>query len=440
MIELPDNENHRFTNIQKVLTTQISRQKWNNFFRIIAGFRFQNFDILQWIRGDMNGKFELDKRQVPRERPYRERKAYWTLNEGKSSTHYIAVIEDVIRRHDVEERLQFGWYMIIKRLMEFPPAIREVYFKGTAQIFRKLDIELIQKKKKERNPHTQIVPTGYKISQEVEDWVQSGKGVTLPAITTPAERAQLPRIYNMMWSDLLVDYYNYCGWDKFKKDSNDKGKKYELLRENDEEYLETIRNYLEKDEEENFEKLKQLQVEHVQRRNQEEKMQKFIDLSWKSWIENQKEENQCQSLESQGSQLRDLLENQNFQTMKKYVYQRIQPHRDKRLLQIDKLKHKYWILLIRAYLSELSPNHKQRRFVSWCWKRKGRQRWKQREKGTRESFGRDNESDYSNHEEEENSVIYNGRIYSGKQQTQGSSLLFRATLENSEIYKNSKFT
>jgi hypothetical protein len=103
MIELPDNENHRFANIQKVLTTQISRQKLVNFFRIIAGFRFQNFDIMKWVGGDLKGKFELDSYQTPRRRPARERKEFWLLEQGRTSLHYINVIEDVIKRHDVEK-------------------------------------------------------------------------------------------------------------------------------------------------------------------------------------------------------------------------------------------------------------------------------------------------------------------------------------------------
>jgi hypothetical protein len=125
--------------------------------------------------------------------------------------------------------------------------------------------------------------------------------------------------------------------------------------------------------------------------------------------------------------------------MKKYMFQRIRPPRDKRLLQIDKLKHRCWILLIRAYLLELSPNQKQRQFVSWYWKRKGSQRRKQIRKETRELKDRGNELNYSNHGEEEKNAVYNGKIYSKKMlQIQDSSLLFSEKIENSEVYKKFK--
>jgi hypothetical protein len=115
----------------------------------------------------------------------------------------------------------------------------------------------------------------------------------------------------------------------------------------------------------------------------------------------------------------------------------------KRLLQIDKLKHRYWILLIRVYLLELSPNYKQKRFVSWFLRRKGRPRLKQKEQETIISFEKDNESNYSNHEVEEKHVDSNGKTYlKKKQQIQGSSsiqnMLIREVMENSIVYKNFK--
>jgi hypothetical protein len=199
--------------------------------------------------------------------------------------------------------------------MEFPPVIREVYFQGTAQIFRKLNIELIQKITVEKKPRKQAVPTSCKIAQDVEDWVQSGKGIKLPAFERPEEYAVLPRMHERMLGDLQEDFYNYWGWDRVKEDTNDKGTKIELIRENDEELLEMTHSCLEKEKEKNFERIKRLQIEQDQKKSQNGKMQEFIDLSWSSWIEDQKEESQNRNLGSQRNQLRDSTESQNFQIM-----------------------------------------------------------------------------------------------------------------------------
>jgi hypothetical protein len=230
----------------------------------------------------------------------------------------------------------------------------------------------------------------------------------------------------------------YTGWDRYKKDTNDKGQKYKIIKEKNEEYVKGIREYFVKENEEKVKELEELKRISVQERNQERKMEKFIELSWKNWKENQKEGNQNQKKGNQGNQKEGQQESPEYQKVKERVYRRIQPHRDKRLLQIDKWKNRYWILLIEAYLSELLPNHKQQRFVSWYWKRKGKQKWRRKEKETIESSGRDNESNYSNHEEGENNAIYSEKIYSEKLQAQGSSLLFRTVKENSKIYKKFK--
>jgi hypothetical protein len=206
MIELPDNENQKFANIQKVITTQISRQNWTDFFNIIAGFNFQNFDIIQWIKGDIKGEFNLDQEPEPRNNQYSHKKEFFTLNQGKSSTHHISIIEDVIKRHDIKGQLQFGWYLAIQRFMIFPPAIREVYIEGTTQIYRKLDAKLIEKKKSKRMSLFNV-PTGYEIAQEVEDWVMEEDKVTVHRIETPQKMTQLPVIYKILERELKEDYY-----------------------------------------------------------------------------------------------------------------------------------------------------------------------------------------------------------------------------------------
>jgi hypothetical protein len=106
--------------------------------------------------------------------------------------------------------------------------------------------------------------------------------LVLRAINAQMKMAGLPIIYQEMLEDLNEDYYKYCGWDKFKEDTNNTKKEYELQREDNQVYMETIKNYLDKDEEENYEKLNQIQLAQDQKRYQEERMRKFIELSWKS--------------------------------------------------------------------------------------------------------------------------------------------------------------
>jgi hypothetical protein len=165
-------------------------------------------------------------------------------------------------------------------------------------------IELNKKKaQKNRNAYISIVPSGYRISQDVEDYVMEENKEALRAIDTPKERLELPIIYKEMLADFKEDYYKYCGWDKFKEDTNFKKKDYILQREDDQEYREAIKNYLNKDEQENYEKLNQIQIEQDQKRYQEEKIRKFIELSWKSWMETQTEENPSQKIGGRGDGL-----------------------------------------------------------------------------------------------------------------------------------------
>jgi hypothetical protein len=60
ILELPDNSKEPMKSIQKVLTTQISRQNWEDFFKTINGFNFKNFNIIDWIKGDQKGIFEIE--------------------------------------------------------------------------------------------------------------------------------------------------------------------------------------------------------------------------------------------------------------------------------------------------------------------------------------------------------------------------------------------
>jgi hypothetical protein len=94
----------------------------------------------------------------------------------------------------------------------------------------------------------------------------------------------------------------YTGWDRYKKDTNDKGQKYELIRENNEEYIRRVKEYFIKENEESFKELKDLQENCTQERNQKKKMEEFIKSSWKSWMESQREGSQNQKKENQGSQ------------------------------------------------------------------------------------------------------------------------------------------
>jgi hypothetical protein len=143
-------------------------------------------------------------------------------------------------------------------------------------------------------------------------------------------------------------------------------------------------------------KLYQIQIENKWKRVQKEKIQKFIEISQKSWKKVYMKRDRNPDQKSQENQLEDQSIIQDHQKAKKYMFRRIRPPRDKRLLHIDKLKHRYWILLIRIYLVELSPNHKQKRFVSWFRRRKSRPRLKQKERETILSFDKGNELNYLN--------------------------------------------
>jgi hypothetical protein len=283
----------------------------------------------------------------------------------------------------------------------------------------------------------QKLPTSYEVAQRIEGTVW-GPGKNVVELLTKDQIKKLHWNYYIMKEWLEQDIAKYTGWDRVKEDTNDKGQKYELIREDNEEYLCEIRKYFAKEDEKSFEKLETLQKEYVEERRQKEKIEKFIKTSWRNWMENQKEGNQDQRKESQESLKRDQQGIPDYQAMREYVYQRIQPHRDKRLLQIDKWNYKYGILLAEVYLADLLPNHKQQRFVSWYWKRKGRQRWKRRERGTIRSFGRDIELSYLNHEGEENNGTNNGRSHFEMLQTQGSSFLIEGKKENSIVYENFK--
>jgi hypothetical protein len=125
VIELPDEADYKFTNIQKVLTTQISRQKWKDFFRILSGYNFMNFDVMEWIKGDTKGNFNLD--EEPYERPKNSRISWkwYTLRTGKSSQVWIDAIERIIKKYEENGRLQFEWMIVCRRMNELPPFIRE---------------------------------------------------------------------------------------------------------------------------------------------------------------------------------------------------------------------------------------------------------------------------------------------------------------------------
>jgi CRISPR/Cas system-associated endonuclease/helicase Cas3 len=56
-----------------------------------------------------------------------------------------------------------------------------------------------------------IAPTGYKISQEIEDYVFEGNALTVEAIRSYQEREELKILYKMLITKINEDYYRYCG-------------------------------------------------------------------------------------------------------------------------------------------------------------------------------------------------------------------------------------
>jgi hypothetical protein len=94
----------------------------------------------------------------------------------------------------------------------------------------------------------------------------------------------------------------------------------------------------------------------------------------------------------------------------RYKFFKIRSPKDKRLRQIDKLKHGFLLLLAQVYLFESAPSRKQKRFVFLFRRRKDRQRLKQREREKAVSYETDIESNYSNHSVEE-------KIYDNNEKT-----------------------
>jgi hypothetical protein len=108
ILELPDNQKEPMKNIQNILSAQISRQKWENFFRIISGFNFKNFSVMDWIKGDQKGIFEINEYKDNRRN--RGTGEMWTLNYGRTQRWFIQETEGIIKRNDDGDRTLFrGW-------------------------------------------------------------------------------------------------------------------------------------------------------------------------------------------------------------------------------------------------------------------------------------------------------------------------------------------
>jgi hypothetical protein len=186
VIELPGEADYKFTNIQKVLTTQISRQKWKNFFRVLNGFNFMNFDVMEWIKGDTKGKFNLDEEPYERPRDSKISLEWFTLRTGRSSQVWINSIERVISKYDKEGKLQFEWLLVCKRMNEFPSYIRENCIAGAAEMFRK--VQIIMDRGLELK-HTRATRK-YRLAQEVENYC-FGDGAKIIQVLSPEEESKL---------------------------------------------------------------------------------------------------------------------------------------------------------------------------------------------------------------------------------------------------------
>jgi hypothetical protein len=145
ILELPDNNKEPFKSIQKALTTQISRQNWENFFRTLAGFSFQNFNIMEWIKGNEKGKFEIDEFRENRRNRGKDF-FLWDLKKGRSSRNFIKETEEIIIRNDEKNILRYGWYIALQEALKYPPAMSEDYYREICRVLRSIENEIKDKK------------------------------------------------------------------------------------------------------------------------------------------------------------------------------------------------------------------------------------------------------------------------------------------------------
>jgi phosphorylcholine metabolism protein LicD len=93
--------------------------------------------------------------------------------------------------------------------------------------------------------------------------------------------------------------------------------------------------------------------------------------------------------------------------------------------------------LLQAYLFELTPSRKQKRFVFLFRRRKGKPRLKQKERQLLNE--RNNEINYSNHSEAHKSYDNNGKNGKNQERIQGSlldaNIVIKKVPKNSIIYK-----
>jgi hypothetical protein len=215
ILELPDNNNQSITDIQKVLTAQISRQKRENFFRTLTGFKFQNFDMMEWIKGNEKGKFEIDEIRNPRI-VWGKEFEFWDLKKGRSSQKFVKEIEEIIARNDEKYILKNGWNISLYNALLYPPAGLEDYHRETCRVFRQIEKEI--KDKKDRGVdklYYQRLPTSYEIAQRIEDTVW-GPGKITVKLLTEEQIEELHWNYYRMKEWLEQDIAMYTGWDRVK--------------------------------------------------------------------------------------------------------------------------------------------------------------------------------------------------------------------------------
>jgi hypothetical protein len=248
VIEFPGEADYNFINIQKVLTMQISRQKWKEFFKVLSGFNFMNFDVMEWIKGDTKGKLNLDEESYERSKDEKVSWEWFKLRTGKSSQVWIDAIERIIRKLDKcgYLQLQFNWMLICGRVNQLPPFIRETYIAGASEIFRKLEVTTDQGK--------EMVDTRtarkYRVVQEVENY-NNGKYAKTILVLNKEEELEIEDNYKEMMDRIRTDIYRYGGCDNFKEDTNREGRKYILVREDAQEYNRKVEKILKEDKQDN---------------------------------------------------------------------------------------------------------------------------------------------------------------------------------------------
>jgi hypothetical protein len=90
MIDLPHEADKTINIFTNLLERQLHRKECAQFFRIIDGFNYSNFDIIQWLNWDIKILFEIDNEIY--EPGVREGWSEWILTTENLTQVYIDVI------------------------------------------------------------------------------------------------------------------------------------------------------------------------------------------------------------------------------------------------------------------------------------------------------------------------------------------------------------